>query len=300
MAVHNVEATVEGCLLSSHLGATVWVGGPNSSALILGCTITGGAQNGVWVCEEGRARVVATRIAGNRWPTMAGGAHAVLEITDSELVDNLDGGVAAVDGALLVIEGSTVAGNAGTGILLGAAAPSSRVEDCSVERNSDEGILVAAARGCAVLRNRVHGNGIGIGVLGGASPRVEGNDLAGNGTGIGVRGRGTDPVVIGNTVAGTRLTGIVVDEAAAGRFEGNTVSGAGGARHLGGRRGLGARLLGQPGLGQRRRRGVRDGRRRRPLPVERPARQRRGLLEAGPAGRPRAHREPRGHGTSAA
>ena len=42
VAVHNVEATVEGCLLSTHLGATVWVGGPNSSALVLGCTITGG------------------------------------------------------------------------------------------------------------------------------------------------------------------------------------------------------------------------------------------------------------------
>ncbi len=229
VAVHDVEATVEGCLLSSHLGATVWVGGPGSSALVLGCTITDGAQNGVWVCEEGRARVVASRIAGNRWTVVAAGAHAVLEITDSEIVDNLDGGVAAADGALLVMEGSTVAGNAGTGILLGAAAPSSRVEDCTVERNSGEGILLAAVRGCAVLRNRFRDNGIGIGVIDGATPRVEGNDLAGNGTGIGVRGRGTDPVVIGNTVAGTRLTGIVVDEAAGGRFEGNTVSGAGGA-----------------------------------------------------------------------
>ena len=51
-------------------------------------------------------------------------------------------------------------------------------------------------------------------MLEGASPRVEGNDLAGNGTGIGVRGRGTNPVVVGNTVSGTRLTGVVVDEAA--------------------------------------------------------------------------------------
>ncbi|MCJ7709993.1 MAG: hypothetical protein MUQ32_04100, partial [Chloroflexi bacterium] len=114
VAVHDVEATVEGCLLSSHLGATVWVGGPSSSALVLGCTITGGAQNGVWVCEEGRARVVASRIAGNRWSAMAQGPHAVLEITDSEIVDNLDTGVAAQEGALLVIEGSTVSGNAGT------------------------------------------------------------------------------------------------------------------------------------------------------------------------------------------
>ena len=152
MAVHNVEATVEGCILSSHLGATVWVGGPNSAALILGCTVTGGGQNGVWVCEEGRATIVASRVAGNRWPMTAGGEHAVLEITDSEFVDNLDGGVAAVDGALLVIEGSTVAGNAGTGILLGAAAPASRIEDCTVDRNSDVGILVGAVRGCAVHR----------------------------------------------------------------------------------------------------------------------------------------------------
>ena len=206
VAVHNVEATVEGCLLSSHLGATVWVGGPSSSALILGCTITGGAQNGVWACEEGRARVIASRIAGNRWPVIAAGVHAVL-----------------------VIEGSTVSGNAGTGILLGAAAPSARVEDCTVERNSSEGILVAATRGSVVIRNRVRDNGLGIGVLEGASPRVEANDLADNGTGIGVRGRGTNPVVVGNIVSGTRTVGVVVDEAASGRFEANTVSGAGGA-----------------------------------------------------------------------
>ena len=229
VAVHNVEATIGGCLLSTHLGATVWVGGPSSSALVLDCTITGGAQNGVWVTEEGRARVVATRIAGNRWSVAVGGEHAVLEITDTEIVDNLDGGVAALDGALLVIAGSTVSGNAGTGILLGAAAPSSRIEDCTVERNSSEGILAGAVRGCAIIGNRVRDNGIGIGVVEGASPRVEGNDLTGNGTGIGVRGRGTDPVVIGNTVAGTRLSGVVIDEAAKGRFEGNTVSGAGGA-----------------------------------------------------------------------
>ena len=231
---------------------------------------------------------------------IAGGEHAVLEITDSELVDNLDGGVAAVDGALLVIEGSTVAGNAGTGILLGAAAPASRIEDCTVERNSDEGILVGAVRGCAVLGNRLSDNSVGIVVLEGASPRLEGNDLSANGTGIGVRGHGTDPLVIGNTVAGTRHAGVIVDEAASGRFEGNTVSGAGGAGIWVDDAGTApsfsgnqvsasgaAGVLVTDGAGGT-------------LPVERPPRQRRRLLEAGPAGRPRAHREPRGHGTTAA
>ena len=137
--------------------------------------------------------------------------------------------MAAVDGALLVIAGSTIAGNAGTGILLGAAAPSSRIEDCTVERNSGQGIFVGAVRGCSVIRNRIRDNGVGIVVVEGATPHLEGNDLAGNSTGIGVRGEGSDPVVIGNTVAGTRYAGVIVDEAAGGRFEGNTVSGAGGA-----------------------------------------------------------------------
>ena len=149
VAVHNVEATIERCDLSSHLGATVWVGGPASNAVLIGCTLTGGSQNAVWVCEEGRARVADSHITGNRWPLMATGAHAVLEVKDSKIVDNLDDGVAAVDGALLVVEDSTVAANAATEILLGGAAPASRIENCVVERNTYAGVMVAALRGCS-------------------------------------------------------------------------------------------------------------------------------------------------------
>jgi len=227
VAVHDVEATVEGCRLSARLGATVWVGGPSSCAVILGCSITDGAQNAVFVTEEGNAELAACRIAGNRWPCTANGPHATLRLEKCDVVDNLDGGLATIDRALLVVERTTVARNAGVGVLLGDAAPASRVEDCVVEGNLEVGVMVGGGRGGSILRNKVRDNGVGIGVVGGASPRVEGNELDGNGVGIGVRGRGSDPVVVANSVAGARESGVIVDEAAAGRFQKNTVSGAG-------------------------------------------------------------------------
>ena len=113
--------------------------------------------------------------------------------------------------------------------MLGGAAPASRIENCVVERNTNAGVMVAALRGCSVLRNRVSDNGVGIVVTDGATPRLEGNDLSRNGTGIGVRGEGTNPHVIGNSVVGTGLSAIVIDESACGHFEGNSVCGAGDA-----------------------------------------------------------------------
>jgi parallel beta-helix repeat protein len=229
LAVHDVAVTVEDCELTSHLGATAWVGGPVGHAVVRNCSLVGGAQNGVWVAEEGRAELIGCRVAGHRWPVAVAGPHAVLAVRDCEVVDNLDGGIASLGQATLVVERTTVARNAGTGITLGDPAPASRVEDCTVEGNAEAGILVGGGRGAAITGNRVRDNAVGIVVVGGATPRVERNELAGNGTGIGVRGEGSDPLVVGNTIAGGRQGGVVVDEAATGRFDGNTVSGSIGA-----------------------------------------------------------------------
>ena len=229
VAVRDAAVTIEGCLLTSHLGATVWVGGPASRAVLLGCTLTGGAQNAVWVVEEGRAEMAACRVRGHRWAVTVGGPHASLSIVDCEIVDNLDGGIAAAEMATLVVERTTVSRNAGTGIHLGDPTPASRVEDCTIEGNSAFGVLVRGGRGAAVLRSRIRDNAVGIVVVDGATPRIEGNELAGTATGIGVRGEGSDPVVAANTISGGRHSGVIVDEAAAGRFDGNTVSGSAGA-----------------------------------------------------------------------
>ncbi len=229
IAVRDAEVRVEHCRLSSHLGATVWVGGPASRAVLRHCSMTDGAQNAVWVTAEGRAEVESCRVSGHRWPVTVGGPHASLAVRDCEIADNLDGGIVSMGRATLVVERTTVARNAGIGVLLGEPAPASRVENCTIEGNSEFGILVAGGRGAAILGNRILDNAVGVVVVDGATPRIEANELAGNATGIGVRGEGSDPVVVANTIEGCRGSGVVVDEAATGRYEGNTVSGTGGA-----------------------------------------------------------------------
>ena len=227
VAVHDVAVTVEGCHLSTHLGATVWVGGSSARAVLAGCTLGPGSQNAVWVAEEGRAEVAGCRVTGHRWPMAALGEHASLAVVDGEVVGNLDGGIIASKGAELAVTGTTVARNAGFGIVLDEASPASSVEDCTVEDNAAIGIVVEATRGARVLRNRVRGNEVGIVVFNGATPVVEGNVLERNRVGIGVRGEDSDPLVRANTVAASTDESVIVDEAAAGRFEGNQLSGGG-------------------------------------------------------------------------
>lgn len=223
--VLDVEATVVDCLLSSHQGATVWVGGPSSRAVIRDCEIVDGAQNPVWVLEGGHAEMHGCRMARHRWPATVSGAHASLRIVDSEVVDGLGDGIAGVDGALLVVERTTVARNAGTGILLGESAPASRVEDCDIEDNLAHGLTVAATP-ASVRRNRIGGNRVGIVVIDGR-PTLERNELRADVYGIGVRGRLADPRVVENVIAEPRDRGIHVGDLATGRFERNTITGAG-------------------------------------------------------------------------
>jgi parallel beta-helix repeat protein len=228
VAVHDVEATLEDCHLTTHLGATVWVGGPSSRAVLTGCTLVDGAQNAVYVGEEGRAELIACRVSGHRWPLAAAGPHASLTLRRSEVVDNLGHGAAATERALLVVEGCTVARNAHDGVLLGGAAPASRVVDSTIEENGDAGVFIGATRG-RVSGNSIQRNDVGIAVVDAAAPTVRDNHLADNRVALGVSGAGSDPRVIANTISGSRAHAVVVEGRATGRFEANTVSATEGA-----------------------------------------------------------------------
>ena len=179
--------------------------------------------------EEGRAEVEACRISGHRWPLTVGGEHASLLIRDTEVVDNFDQGIAALPGAALVVGGCTVSRNAGGGVWLAGAAPASRIERNRIEGNSASGVFVESCR-ARVADNDIADNDLGIAVvgrLGPATPTVEANRLSGNRIGIGVQGEHADPRVLGNTIAACGRDGIVIDGAAAGRFDANSVSDSG-------------------------------------------------------------------------
>jgi hypothetical protein len=224
VAVHNVEAIVEGCTLSSHLGATVWVGGRSSALLVQDCDLVSGAQNPVWVAHGGRARLAASSITSHAWAAIASGQHAELRIENCTFVDNLGDAVGARDGALIVVEDCLVRRNAGNGVVLTSAAPASRVTECTIEENRLAGVLVHCSRGTEIRGNRIDGNDTGIGVTQCGTPWLTGNRLSGNAIGIGSRGEGAAPVATGNTVLRSSIAGICVDGEAGGRFEGNTVA----------------------------------------------------------------------------
>jgi nitrous oxidase accessory protein NosD len=225
VAVHDASVIVEGCQLSSHLGASVWVGGPAAEVWLHGCVIANGAQNAVWVTEEARAEVVGCRITGHRWPIIVGGAHASLTVRDCQVLDNLDHGIVGADRATLVVAGCTIARNAVSGVLLLGAAPASRVEGCIIEENGGTGVFVEGGRG-RIVGNRIRGNDVGVAVMEGAAPIVEDNELTENRLGLGVRGMGADPRIRANTISASRAEGVIVDESATGRFDSNTVTGS--------------------------------------------------------------------------
>jgi parallel beta-helix repeat protein len=125
------------------------------------------------------------------------------------------------------VENCTIARNAGAGVLLGLAAPDSRVTNCVIESHLEPGVMIGGGHGCTIVGNTIRDNAVGIAVTSGATPRIESNEVDGNETGIGVSGRGSNPVVVANTIARTRRNGVLVFDEAAGRFQKNTVSASG-------------------------------------------------------------------------
>ncbi|MGD8487216.1 MAG: right-handed parallel beta-helix repeat-containing protein, partial [Chloroflexota bacterium] len=226
VAVHNVQVAIRDCDLSSHLGATVWIGGPTSRALIEGCAMHDGAQNAVFVAEEGRAEVISCRVAGHRWSLVAGGPGAVLLVRDSDILDNYEHGIAAMGGATLGVESCRLLRNASNGVWLAGAGPASSVVDSTIEGNGGTGVFVEDST-CRVAGNRVADNGVGLVVTGVSAATLEGNTLVGNAIGLGVRGSDAAPKVIGNTIERSRRDGIALDQGAAGQFESNAISESG-------------------------------------------------------------------------
>ena len=224
--VRDVVATVEDCDLTSHLGATVWVGGGSSRATIRHCRIHDGSQNGVAVWDEGTAVVEDSEITRHRWPgVMAHGGRTSATVRGCRLLDNLDMGAAANEGATLIVERSLVARNAQCGIVLDGATPSSRVEDNDIEENGEAGVLVRGGIGGRVLRNRLRRNNVGVVSVEAATPQIAANEVVDHlGPAIVVAGARTDPIVSDNVLVGARSASIVVSGGGAGRFERNRIT----------------------------------------------------------------------------
>ena len=228
IAVHDSAATIERCDLSSHLGATAWIGGPAARVTFQDCTFHDGAQNPIWVVKGAHVTVIGCTARAHRGALQAGGRGTTVLIEDCLVDAAHDVGIGATDGAHLTVQRTRVTGSVGAAIALLGAAPSSLVEGCTVEGSAAGGIVIAHMGGCTIRDNTVTGNRAGIVVEHGARPIIEGNRVDANRLGIIVSGPLTDPEVRDNDVTNSLGNGMLIDEGALGRVVGNRIHGSNG------------------------------------------------------------------------
>lgn len=234
VAVHDVDALIEGCTLSTHLGATVWVAGPSSFATLRDCLIADGAQNGLWVTEEGSASLEGCDVTRHSWPAIAADAFSRLFLEDCNVHDNLQVGIWVEDGALLNAARCRVTSNARAGIVLEHPAPKPRydgelvancaVASCLVEGNGDAGIVLRECSLPFVQDSQIRGHDVGILVMQGSGQVLSGNVLSGNDIGISVLGPGASPIAHDNRIDGG-TTGILMQDGATGTYGRNHIEG---------------------------------------------------------------------------
>jgi parallel beta-helix repeat protein len=158
------------------------------------------------------------RIEGNEiWGTTGSGIDVSGARTDplvqaNRIHDGHDCGISVRDGASPRIEGNEIRGNAGVGISISGVGTDPLVKANRVHDGQQGGTFVW--------------QGAGIFVSGGASPRIEENEVWGNASvGIAIRHAGTSPVIIGNVVRDGLADGIYVLAGASPTIAGNRITG---------------------------------------------------------------------------
>jgi F-box protein 11 len=220
---------------STLAGLTIVGGGPHSESEIgAALRVTGGGPqlDRLWVTGKGivfeggaAGAIEHSQIEGNDCGiSVQDGASPRIE--ENEIWASSEAGIHIGEGGTdPLIRANRVHGN-GSGIFVaGGASP--RIEENEIWANAGAGIWIGgrnivltgfrwnnAGTDPLVQANRVH-DGVGPGILvwGGASPRIEENQIWANAlAGIEIRGRGTDPLVRANRVHDGQNQGIFVHD----------------------------------------------------------------------------------------
>ena len=131
-----------------------------------GCEVVNHGGHGLVVGATAKATMANCWVAGNRGAGLLVESSATAEAHATAFTDNVRGGVAAFDDAALVLVTAMVQVNGRFGVRL-AASRDARLEGCTIEGNSGPGVLVEA--GSPLLaRGAIRGNsGDGVAVAAG-------------------------------------------------------------------------------------------------------------------------------------
>ena len=145
--VRRGRPLIEGCALTSSVGAGMYVVGADSDPVVRECTFADGKQSGIYVWENGRGTIERCRVTGNALAGIEvkqGGDPVVRECT---FADGKQNGIYVYENGRGTFEGCTVTGNAYAGIAVQLGGDPV-VRECTIARNRDHGVAVwATGRG---------------------------------------------------------------------------------------------------------------------------------------------------------
>ncbi|BCU78188.1 right-handed parallel beta-helix repeat-containing protein [Luteolibacter sp. LG18] len=138
------------------------------------CHFLEGAGHGLALIAGGRGSASHCRFSSNGWDGVsASGAGSSLEVTDSDVTNNIEHGLDLWDGATGTLTGNRCDGNSRNGIQVDAGAGQVAVTGNQLRNNREFGLVLTRAASGKVANNTLTGN-----LLGGIMVRTEASKVA--------------------------------------------------------------------------------------------------------------------------
>ena len=246
--VERGRGVIEGCDLTSAIGAVVYITGKDSAPVFRDCQIRDGSDRGVLVSDQGQGTIERCRIHGNELAGLAIRRGANPLVLDCEIRGGRDVGVVVHDEGLGTIERCRIHGHATTEVAIRTGG-NPTVRDCEIRDGQSGGVYVYEQGKGTIEKCVISGNALaGVMIGTGGNPTVRDcviRDGKQAGVYVDEQGQGTieQSMISGNTLSGVVIrtggnpvvrdcvirdgkhSGVVVLMQGQGTFTGNTLTG---------------------------------------------------------------------------
>lgn len=145
----------------------------SGSAAFVDCRFTDASGHGLAVIEGGRATVSRSRFADNGWDGAAAiGKESMLEIRDSEALNNFEHGIESWDGASVTLINNRCEGNSRNGIHTDNGTAAATIEGNQLISNREFGLVLDSAGSGKITGNTARANLLGGFVIRTAGTKV--------------------------------------------------------------------------------------------------------------------------------
>ena len=246
--VQRGRVVIEGCDLTSAIGAVVYITGKDSAPVIRDCEIRDGKAAGVFVSDQGQGTIERCVISGNANAGVAITTGGNPVVRDCEIRDGKQSGVNVFEQGQGTIEKCVISGNALAGVEIKTGG-NPVIRDCEIRDGKQVGVMVWDQGQGTIERCVISGNALaGVQISKGGNPVVRDCEIRdGKGSGVYVhdQGQGTIEkcVISGNALSGVAISeggnpvvrdcqirdgknaGVLIFDQGQGTFTGNTLTG---------------------------------------------------------------------------